>query len=204
MNDKKISNASCPACGFGFSDNTVSYLLSEGRKVKCPCGERTTIGEVALGFVHGAKVRSTVNGAKSRIWWHATLVDDWFNKVKDSNSDVHIGQKSAAFDRLKCLIDGETEDIECHEEFTGFHVWTVAFDEDASFVEGLQEDAISSWDETHGLSVIYLNRWESPGSVSVHAPVSSLRAVSHRMVTKSELYSHPSLYNNEPVPGILL
>lgn len=200
VNSEKLSNISCYNCGFEFSDNTMSFLLCGSTSARCDCGTKNTIDNVAVGFISGAEQRSTEDGAKSHDWFHATTVDNWFEKATELNLDVHIGQQGAAFDRLRQV----NELVENYDEFTVMNLWTVRVSRVAKIHRELQNDVEDSWDSTKGVSSIYMNRWESPGSVSLYVPASVLSVVSHRLVTQKELDSTNSLFSHEPKHGVLI
>jgi hypothetical protein len=130
------------------------------------------------------------DAVKDTIWYHATYVDDWFGKISTGHGMereagdflyIHVGSEEAARDIARHkYFDGYGDDLEVF-------LYQVKLKADAVLSSRVVSDD-ETWrdfysvtDETGaamgGDAVRYLNRWESPGSISLLVDASQLEFV---------------------------
>ena len=87
-------------------------------------------------------------------WYHATDKKNWLDTVQKNEVMVHIGTKPSARTMAKW---NQRE-----------HIYVVTVDPAAQVENALVEDT-NDWDDYHKelRNIRYLNRWESPGQVSL-------------------------------------
>jgi hypothetical protein len=128
---------------------------------------------------------------KESIWYHATYVEDWFEKVSTGH-----GMKREAGDFLYIHVGNEdaSRDLADSKYFTHpvederIMLYQLKVKTDAELADHIFSDIETWWDyssvteETRkaigGDAVRYLNRWESPGSISLLVDARQLELVS--------------------------
>lgn len=132
-----------------------------------------------------------VDAVKDTVWYHATYVDNWFEKISTGQG---MEQEDGDFLYIHVGCEQASRDIALHKYFSAYgedldvflyQVKLKANTELSSRVVNDNEtwrDFTSVTDETRaaigGDAVRYLNRWESPGSISLLVDARQLEFVS--------------------------
>ncbi len=179
------STAACPNGHLFLYQRELSYLLHPGFSVRCMCGRRNTIQDVA--FHLSERAQAHVKTPRRYEWYHATRVPEWLSKVQESDVRVHVGVENAAWDIILTEADmGITEP---------FYLWTLRFTQNTIFTSTLVQDEDSDSIFPKNTASPYVNRWEDPGSVSYITPAKWLKAMTVRQVTVEEARARESLFN---------
>lgn len=131
------------------------------------------------------------DAVKATTWYHATYVEDWFEKVSTGHGMkreagdflyIHVGSQEASRDLAESKYFNHPEP----DERIMLHQLKVKTD--AVLAHPILNDIETWWDyssvteETRkvigGDAVRYLNRWESPGSISLLVDARQLELVS--------------------------
>jgi hypothetical protein len=189
--DAGLSPFRCDDCGEHItkSNESISAIRYEVPLVKCDlCGDggpgSITVTPSSAHLLQEDAVRDT-------IWYHATYVEDWFEKVttghdmerEDGNFlYIHVGSENAA------------REIANHKYFDSYGgdepkvmLYQVKLKADASLSSRIVNDN-ETWRDFESVSeesksaiggdaVRYLNRWESPGSISLLVDARQLELV---------------------------
>lgn len=131
------------------------------------------------------------DAVKETVWYHATYVEDWFEKVSTGH-----GMKREAADFLYIHVGSEeaSRDLAGSKYFTHpepderIMLHQLKLKADAVLADSILNDIETWWDyssvteETRkaigGDVVRYLNRWEAPGSISLLVDARQLELVS--------------------------
>lgn len=106
---------------------------------------------------------------KERVWFHATRVEDWDYRLKNSGKTVHMGTKESAL----ALMRGR--DKYCLDNREPFFLYELVLDEDSLISPNTCPDLASDWqrlvsdltDLTDSDFIRYVNSYEDAGSVSL-------------------------------------
>lgn len=191
--NKGLSPFRCDACGTHISKKSEadSPTWREIPELECDlCGE---LRQGSITVIPDSVPLLQSDVARDTVWFHATYVEDWFKKVSTGHGMeheagdflyVHVGSEDAAKDianykyfdgysftdelpvmlyqvKLKANTELSSRVVNDDETWRDFH----------SVVDGSKE-AIG------GDAVRYLNRWESPGSISLLVDARQLELVS--------------------------
>lgn len=196
-----------------LTDRQVSYLESESSLIHDACGTILPNREALMAisgenaYCHKcdemscdisfgiSKNHSHFDKDLSLItmdtWYHATNVKDWEKKVRDSNQPVHLGTKTAAYDRILGMGNNpfydEPETFYLHEiRFKPcVEVHSIVNDDDANSLQKNQDKVVHP----------YINSWEDAGNLSLVARPDCFEIVStekHEVENVKESYD--SLY----------
>lgn len=197
---KPESRAYCPACLEKLTPNQLAFLVKVPNSRRwCPCGELVILETMFLELTDEGPDR--VTRPRNFTWFHGTTVEDWYNKLVSKNMNAHIGEEEASWDIL-CTYFG----IDCDPIGSGylrkfpkgkFFLWELEFASSTVFSGGLHEDTNDESLYDADKASVYLNRFESPGSMSVYTPVRYLRPVGVHEVTPEEIVNCGSLYTHK-------
>lgn len=151
----------CPFCNRRVSKDTRD-ILSRLLPAMCSCGERFSLDEANIPVLRRcADLLTDTSKIFTRRWYHGTSLDDWHTGVllAPFTPLVHIGTRYAALERGKSL--------------SRLFLYTIKVDAGATvhpeiFPDYNDLDGDVDTDRYDGYSVVrYINRWESPGSISL-------------------------------------
>jgi hypothetical protein len=189
--DAGLSPFRCGACGNHIekSAERFSSYWQDVPMLACNVcgGSQTGCITVTPSSAHLLQVEAV----KESIWYHATYVDDWFEKVstghgmKRETGDflyIHVGSENASRDLANSKYFTHPRDGE------KIRLYQLKVKSDAILAVPIYNDIETWWDyssvtaETKaaigGDVVRYLNRWESPGSISLLVDARMLELVS--------------------------
>lgn len=200
--DAGLSPFRCDNCSTHITkqNESDSPLWHEVPLVECELCEDLNEGSITVIPESSSLLQAEV--ARDTIWFHTTYVENWFEKVstgqvmEEQREDgdflyVHVGSENAALDNAHYkYFDGYS-----HSDEPTVMLYQVKLKADAvlsprvvnddetwrdfdSVVEGSKE-AIG------GDAVRYLNRWESPGSISLLVDARQLELVSVQQIHNS-------------------
>lgn len=199
-----LSAFRCDTCGNHITkqNESDSPIFHEVPLVECD----TCPGEVQQGSITVAPDSVQflqASAVKDAVWYHATYVDDWFNRVttgqgmEGEDGDflyIHVGSEQAARDIARdkyfSAYGGDLDVV----------LYQVRLKADAVLSPDVVNDD-ETWrdfssvtDETAetmgGDAVRYLNRWEAPGSISLLVDARQLEFVS--ISTLDNPYTQPA------------
>jgi hypothetical protein len=154
---------------------------------------------MTLDFIHTEeqKARSVVSDAKTFSWFHATRVKNWYSKLSKIDGMAHIGEYEASKDIMCSGVEKLVESGSSRKlSQVKYYLWELRFTDEAEFFPTLEADVEDESVDCYveDVSTLYVNRWESPGSISVYTPVRSLTPVGMKVVTGSEIAKMDSIY----------
>lgn len=188
--DADLSAFRCEGCAGHISkqEESESQIWHEKPLVDCSlCGETQT-GSIT---VEPSSSSLLLQGEAERtIWFHATYVDDWFEKISTGHGMegesgdflyVHVGSEAAARDIASDKYFNNFEEFESLSLYqvrlkSGALVSSRIVNDDETwrdFGSVTEESAVA----IGGDVVRYLNRWESPGSISLLVDARQLELV---------------------------
>lgn len=160
------STVRCPYCKMGVTRAQKQKLLEQGSiycmNLSCD-GYLFGLEDADIAVLPGSAKFFDANAVRSASWYHATYMEDWmgavFSNAVEDFPILHIGTRNAALDRAK------------HQGYS--YLYRIKVDEDTTIHPQVVDDATTSWDDLavnypHGITR-YVNRWESPGSISLLA-----------------------------------
>lgn len=178
--DAGLSPFCCGNCG-NHIEKSAERFSSYWQEV--PVLACKTCGDAQAGSITVAPSSAHLlqpTAVKESIWYHATYVEDWFNKVstghgmKRETGDflyIHVGNENASRDLADSKYFTHPEDGE------KIVLYQLKVKADAVLAPSIFNDIETWWDyssvtaETRtaigGDAARYLNRWESPGSISL-------------------------------------
>ena len=151
----------CPHCKKRVSKDTRD-ILNMMIPVRCSCGDRFSIYEADIPVLRRCTdLLTDTSKIFTRRWYHGTSLDDWHNGVLLARRVplVHIGTRYAALERGKSL--------------SRLFLYTIKVDAGATVHPKIFPDyndldgAVDAhWYDGYD-AIRYINRWESPGSISL-------------------------------------
>lgn len=164
INDRRKSGFLCKACGRQLTKDTESEILSYAEG-KCSCGESTgIIKNQPMGvFADTLWMLDPKTYEKNKIY-HVTDRESWAEDIR-SNPElkIHFGCEESADARR---IDRQLSDPKSKKNWRMF---SAKLKDTPDIKILLSDDLEDSWESisADGEFVVYLNRWEAPGSLSV-------------------------------------
>jgi len=188
-----VTGYGCPFCGVFYTEEQRDAQQAS-KSMKCfECKEAFTPENANIGVTPDGLRFFDDNVVREEAWYHATVIDDWHNRVitginEDGRKDpslsamVHLGTLQAALDRIKFVSEFQTEGKD--QEWVIHKIQldpkipihaTVIEDDNAepNLVYLAQED---DWYEGGG-ATRYVNRYENEGSVSLTVNPNKLTVV---------------------------
>ena len=178
--DAGLSPFRCGNCG-NHIEKSAERFSSYWQEVPVLACE--TCGDAQAGCITVAPSSAHLlqkTAVKESVWYHATYVEDWFEKVstghgmKRETGDflyIHVGTEDASRDLADSKYFTHPRDGE------RIMLYKLKVKSDAVLAPSILNDIETWWDyssvtaETNtaigGDAVRYLNRWESPGSISL-------------------------------------
>lgn len=157
----------CPSCFHLASTSTVEVLHRLMSVICSKCRDTYDIDSAEIHVLRSCEdLLTDVDQIFSRKWYHSTGSETWHSDVLNNSLIplVHIGTYHAAIDRAKMVTGGHMR---------GRWLYRLAIDADALvhpeiFSDHNDLDGFVGTALYDGYDVIrYVNRWESPGSVSL-------------------------------------
>lgn len=195
--DAGLSPFRCDNCTSHISKRNElnSPLWHENIEVECSLCGHVNKGSQTVIPTSAPLLKTAV--AQDMVWFHATYVDDWFEKIsngRDMEEEdgyflyIHVGSEDAA------------REIANHKYFDGYPsrdelkimLYQVRLKAGAALSSRIVNDN-ETWRDfgsvtdgsksaIGGDAVRYLNRWESPGSISLLVDASKLELVSVKQI----------------------
>lgn len=180
-------------CGELINAFELSVLI-DNDYISCnKCSKKLFIEDTVLILTHKVKnlMRDT-ELVKEDYWYHATSMynADWLERVINNQVNVHVGEELAAHERALTLYSHASFD-----KPEPYLLFTLKLKTEASVSKTINTDTNDDDDLGNSDLEVYLNHWESPGSVSIYANPKMLEIVDIRMVTIEEASSLLSPYN---------
>lgn len=144
----------------------------------CECGWRLSLHELVIVPTDSATARMKDSPSKFR-WFHATQVPDWYHAVVSAGVSVHVGEYEASRDIA--LAEWYKND-----EADPFWLYEVEVDPSAPVASRVYRDMNSDDVFRQGMVCRYVNRWESPGCLSLYLPARFLKVVSICELVKTD------------------
>ena len=133
------------------------------------------------------------SAARTTVWYHATTRENWDKNIlvrnpREGDLYVHLGTKSAAIERIHDSLDHKGGEFYLYEvtlmEDTNLashilsddNVWPTHTNSDERYADSWEPVDWKNEIQVHD-AVRYLNRWETPGSVSMLARASKIQVV---------------------------
>ena len=187
---KGESGFRCSECDKPFSNSAAGLLLCY-ENVKCRhCGELGDIDSASLEVREDFRdIEVDVNSAKKRRWTHATdRGEAWFKGLQEADVSLHMGAPEAAVDRMLTKYNNVGDRT--------LYFYELELKEEVALQPTVEEDqANGDRVENHETpALVYLNRWEAPGTLSVEAHHSQVKVVAVHKVKASSLKTIVSLY----------
>ena len=161
-----MRNLRCPACSELLTSAQHKALRSWTSEVECSrCGmSRMNIYDVDVDIQKGCEKYLDDDVVRKVKWHHTTNAYDWLDQVQNAweKPIVHVGTFQAAMARSR--------DIKGNTVRTSRYRHVVRISEDATIDPVVQEDQdywMNSWEEYKFDVTRYVNRFESPGSISL-------------------------------------
>lgn len=200
------SHLACKSCGTHLTRYREKVFLLEADKTpwECICGEIMKVQSIeAHVSIKDSSLLEDPSSAVGRIWYHATYQNDWANYGKkkldpefETVPYLHLGSKSGAMHRGKDAYG----DIGMVGNYS-FYLYKVELDSDFNvgaevFVDSFAGNEMiegkfdSGGNPLIGLDgskidgVLYVNRYESPGSISMLTDISRFRIVSRSKIVR--------------------
>lgn len=180
----------CRGCDKILSAETIQQIDSSqaGASANCEhCGHKMNwyaveppyIVEVNRAEAHLLQNRET---AKKQTWFHGTTVDNWAAEIAEAGVFIHAGTNNAALERLKISgqVSNEQQYVYELRMKPETQVNSTVYWDDNHFPESLNHHNDNSVKRTE--VALYVNQWESPGSVSIIGAFDKFEVVNmHRM-----------------------
>lgn len=174
--DRKVSRSAfrCPGCDKPPSKGE-QVALTDSDIIRCPaCGEYYCAATSRVLVGYGSQKFLDLDEVYQSFWWHGTFQKDWPDSPMndDPRSMVHVGTYNAALGRATAL----------RREF----LYKLKLSPKANLGEDFLRD-IGDWrvdvNDYKGFNGFrYVNRWESPGSISIILDPSFVQVVDVRRV----------------------
>lgn len=187
-----VSKFFCHECKNPLAHMTARKLMVNSKnstQTFCDwCYVEQTTNQVIMGIEESSLKLVNFGTAKSFVWYHASIVENWLGTVQDGGYStkeknheplyVHCGTYEAAITISKIRFNEGAEKVIIHG---------VKIIDDATMSENIFKDMDEQWPtKTNNASksllgsdaIRYINRWEEPGSVSILVDSSKLVEVS--------------------------
>lgn len=179
MNPQRHASVyACGECGTVLN-KTDAHELELWETIECSCGATFALNKDEADLTLMAQPASEklidTDYAKRASWFHATDVPNWQEAVSSAQIFVHVGTYEAAMERAAVSYSNSGE---CY-------LWEVTLKPEAVLTDDVVEDN-NIWptnvnecikDHFGGDAQRYLNKYESPGSVSMLLDPSLLNVV---------------------------
>lgn len=180
----------CSECDKPFS-NSAAGLLLYYENVRCRhCGELGDINSASLEVREDFRdIEVDVNNAKKRRWTHATgRGAAWFKGVQEADVSIHMGAPEAAVDRMLTEYNNVGDRT--------VYFYELELKEEVALQPTIEEDQTNGdrVKNHENPALVYLNRWEAPGTLSVEAHHSQVKVVAVHKVNAPSLKEIVSLY----------
>lgn len=175
----------CPSCHVTVTQAQKKRLIS-GELVTCSCGEKFETESADLKVLPTSAPLMSEEFAKDAIWYHATVVPNWHEAVSEAGVYVHAGSRAAALERAADKFFPYGQKITDRT----IYLWKLSINSDAVVASDILSDEnqwptwVTGCTQKHlgGDVQRYLNRWESPGSISVLADPRAFNVISVKEV----------------------
>jgi hypothetical protein len=195
------SHISCPTCLRSLTPREVSFLLEEG-EIEDYCGEALIMDTAFVNPSTASRRFSSLDNVLATRWFHITADPDWPTTVTAADVFVHVGVEDAAFDRMLSFVGTRHNPAQAAE---ALYLYELELAPDTRFARAIAVDTnedysdLRAGEQSHDAQR-YLNRWESPGSISLVVSPHKLRVVGRRLVEPQEAYARDSIYNEDTAP----
>lgn len=171
----------CVVCGSRFKRTQEESILMQengclrGEELLCECDTKPMLKMLDVSVQHDSIPLLDKTVAKTASWFHATIVDDWHEKVSTGFEMydgeipyVHVGNLSAAMDMANHRYFEQ-------EKFATVDLYEITLMEDAVLSDTVCDDG-NFWynhitertrEDLGGDAIRYVNKWESIGSISL-------------------------------------
>jgi hypothetical protein len=169
------STVRCPYCKMPVTRWQKQKLLEQGsifcQNLSCE-GYLFGLEDADIAVLPGSAKFFDTDAVRPATWYHATYMENWMGTVLTNDHCylpiLHIGTRQSALDRAK------------HQGYS--YLYSIKVDEDATINPTVVDDATDGWDEyaedyQYGITR-YVNRWESPGSISLLANPLAITVIS--------------------------
>lgn len=184
----------CPTCDSAMTEAAWEKQITKaGYRMTCSaCGVSTvrwmgqlqnyTPDNAEIGVTAESEKFLDVETARTSTWFHATARENWFEGINSKDGLlVHIGMKSTAEARISQLL---------HREGGDYYLWEIRLKETAQVNSDILDDK-NEWPELVGdhfnddyagysddyEATRYVNRWETPGALSLLIQAGALEVV---------------------------
>jgi len=181
----------CPKCSTYVKReewDEVGKFAYEG--ITClSCGEVYDPPAAKISIVSPSHHLTDITQAVNETWYHATISDSWAEDtleagLPESNLLVHLGLKETALARINDLFMGAARD---------FYLYEVKLSPEVTLHPSILNDDNnwSKYSDDHKMpidfnvtpAVRYVNRWETPGYISLLADRTKLTVINHSRQT---------------------
>lgn len=169
MKDESVF--ACPSCSVTL-DKEEELRLREWDVSPCKCGHELSLEdeESALLVLPESAPLLEKEEVTQRSWFHATYNQNWLEEVSESAVYVHVGSRDSALERAATLYFKKN-----FRKPGQFFLWEVTVKQETVIADDVMRDdsdwyyKVTSCTEKHlgGDAQRYLNKFESPGSISM-------------------------------------
>lgn len=138
--------------------------------VDCPaCGDYFDITEVEVRVHPEATPLLSMETVLETEWFHVSWSSNWHASLlrEESIPYVHAGNRQSAIDRYEGLYRGCIAYLYKFKLAPGISISDVIYDDLNEWPEDIQRGGLPYRNGREVNGVRYVNRWESPGSISI-------------------------------------
>lgn len=179
-----LSSFACAECGTHPTREQETRIIAEGFPKEMHCVECDSLRAIQVTVCPKSVHLLDETEARSMVWYHATNVADWHEKVSTGYEMedgefvfAHIGTKEAARDIA-------TSKYFRYDKKAEVYLYQITLKETATLASYIADDE-TVWSDfeiadktslaaAKADAVRYLNRWEAPGSISLLVNASML------------------------------
>lgn len=168
------SSAQCIMCEGFYPEDWQRFEAKFRVNIPCGCGSRTSNRFSTIYISQDSAHLLEPDKAKSEVWYHVTSMENWHETLLDTEINpvtplVHVGTLKAALERMEYFVAN-------HWDEQSYHLYAVTLKEGARLDPNIYDDE-DKWPSEVGYSILfrkystfrYVNKFESPGSISLLA-----------------------------------
>lgn len=174
----------CPECKAPMSESVWKKVTHADMGMKCSnCPNKFTPNSAIIGATAASKRFLKERGVRTKTWFHATVNENWFEAINAEANPllVHVGLESTAHARGVDILDyaGGT-----------YYLWEVRLSKSAQVNPNILDDnnrwplfvgeeldaKYAGYSDDYAVTR-YLNRWETPGALSLLVQAGVLEVV---------------------------
>lgn len=191
MSRREASPFACPSCGTSATKSQDRRLVGGDDLITCQiCSKKYHVETAEMRVLAKSHPFMSAEIVRNATWYHATVIPNWHEAVSEASVYVHAGSREAALERAT------------HEFFPlgkkvtdrTIYLWELSINSDAVITDDVLNDdnkwpsKVSDCSREHlgGDVQRYLNRWESPGSISLLANPKAFNPVSVKKVSSTD------------------